>query len=191
MRPCSPVLKVDHGEAALRSRFLERGAKASRVWLGRTDAVPWPQVWSRCEHCALETRKDGRLRALLFDPWGDLNTTLRTQPLLSSTRWRGFFHDQPEEVRHGWRETGILKRPQGAVRLNESSGVGSVGRVVGKSKGRSVVRRLGWDDRRVVKKRGKLLASGQARGHKAQGNELQSDRVATSCCIEDKTVLST
>ena len=81
--------------------------RSSTVNVGVKDTVPKPQVWSLCAHCALEVIESdndalgrdgdrGQLRAVLFDPRSTLKKTLAKPPTLSSSKWKGFFHTQPE-----------------------------------------------------------------------------------------------
>jgi hypothetical protein len=73
---------------------------SSTVVVGVKDTVPSPQFWSRCAHCALEIRHS-KLNAVLFDPRGALKQVFGgrgSDPLLSSTKWRGFFHEKPEHI---------------------------------------------------------------------------------------------
>ena len=91
------------------SAYQRRAAapRSSTVNVGVKDTVPKPQAWSHCAHCALEVIENdnnplgqdgdrGQLRAILFDPRSALRKTLADPPTLSSSKWRGFFHTQPE-----------------------------------------------------------------------------------------------
>lgn len=92
--------------------------QSSTFILGVKDSVPSPQIWSRCEHCAMEIDEQDVLKVVLFDPSNHIkqstvssmsssSSTSSEDFVISSNKWRGFFHDQPEMIYGEFEEEGV------------------------------------------------------------------------------------
>jgi hypothetical protein len=104
--------------------------QSSTFLMGVKDSIPSPQIWSRCEHCAMQIDEESNLEVILFDPSHHLIDSLgRPQTtnhhhnaslVVSSIKWRGFFHDKPELIRAKLEEEGVSYGSQ--VKQSSASG---------------------------------------------------------------------
>jgi hypothetical protein len=101
-QPAAVRLRLDGGDEVPREGTDGTSAITSELSWGFKDTSPWPQLWSRCRHCTLRPGEPPlyELQAELFDPTGTLRKAHRGEgrPVLSSSKWHGFFHSQTEEV---------------------------------------------------------------------------------------------